>query len=132
MPRETRRPLTLLVSPLLLLPLEPRLGITPRICARSNREDDCVPAADRRGASDRYTPEAQTKALFAAAHSQKELWMPGAVTAILRHDRTAIASALGFLRRHVLSRNSGPRPRAQAGRWPISIDGEDVRAGLHR
>jgi fermentation-respiration switch protein FrsA (DUF1100 family) len=98
-------PLADVLSPLLLVQLEPRLGV---------RIDDLRPVAAVQsmrcpiliisGTKDVHTTVAQTQALFAAANEPKELWLvPGAAHVdLLRYDpRGYEEHVLGFLERHL-------------------------------
>jgi fermentation-respiration switch protein FrsA (DUF1100 family) len=68
------------LAPLLVLQLEPRLGVTPASLSPLARIGDLrCPLLLIAGGNDRRTTLAQSRALFAAAHEPKERWeIPGA------------------------------------------------------
>lgn len=98
-------PLAGFLSPLLLVQLEPRLGVKaddlrPVDAIRSMR----CPILIINGTKDVHTTVAQTEALFAAANAPKELWLvPGATHVDLaRYDPRGYEDhVLGFLERHL-------------------------------
>ena len=104
-------PLSRIATPLLLLQLQPRLGVAPR----ELRPVDAIrrircPLLIVGGTADRHTTEAQTRALFAAAPQPKELWLvPGAGHIdLLRYDPPGYrAHVLPFLEEHLRSFRSG-------------------------
>lgn len=98
------------LTPLLLLQLPARLGVSPSELRPVDaiRELGC-PVLVLSGTADRHTTEAQTRALFAAANEPKHLWLvPGAShDDLLRHDERAYSDhVLSFLRRY-LTRGAG-------------------------
>jgi alpha-beta hydrolase superfamily lysophospholipase len=103
-------PLARVVSPLLLLQLEPRLGIRtedlrPIDGVRSMR----CPVLIAGGTADRHTTLADTQAMFAAANEPKEIWIvPGAGHVdLLRRDRAGYEThVMGFLERHLGDRTA--------------------------
>jgi alpha-beta hydrolase superfamily lysophospholipase len=101
-------PLATVLAPLLLLQLGPQLGISPD----ELRPIEAVktiryPLLVISGTADLETTEAQTRALYAAAHPPKELWLVHGAKHVdlLRYDPEGYRRrVLGFLRRHVLAR----------------------------
>jgi uncharacterized protein len=106
-------PLADVLSPLLLVQLEPKLGV--RI--DDLRPVDAVPSMHCpiliiSGTKDVHTTVAQTQALFSAAHEPKELWLvPGAAHVdLVRYDpRGYEEHVLGFLERHLADTERGGR-----------------------
>jgi len=105
-------PLSRFLTPLLLLQLRPRLGVS---------QDDLRPIDSIRalgcpvlivsGAADRYTTAEQTRALFTAASEPKEIWLvPGAAHVdLLRHDPEGYRlRVLGFLDRYLAPARKSP------------------------
>lgn len=97
--------LSRIITPLFLLQLKPRLGISSNdlrpIDALKNLKCPLLIAS---GTVDNHTTEAQTRALFAAANPPKELWMvPGAAHVdLLRYDPEGYNShVLVFLEKHM-------------------------------
>lgn len=101
-----------LLSPLLLIQLEPRLGVRtedlrPMDAIRSLR----CPVLVVSGTEDTHTTAAQTRRLFAAANPPKELWLvPGAAHVdLFRYDPRGYAEhVLGFLDRNLVGAPSEP------------------------
>jgi dienelactone hydrolase len=103
--------LSRVLTPLLLFQLKPRLGmgvedLRPIDSIRSMR----CPVLVLAGTADHHTTEAQTRALFAAAHEPKELWLvPGAShDDLLRFDAGGYARhVIGFLDRYLAKKATG-------------------------
>jgi len=97
--------LSRIMTPLFLLQLKTRLGISPGDLRPIDALKDLrCPLLIASGTVDRHTTEAQTRALFAAANSPKELWMvPGAAHVdLLRYDPDGYNShVLVFLERYM-------------------------------
>jgi alpha-beta hydrolase superfamily lysophospholipase len=102
------------LTPLLLLQLEPRLGIGPDdLRPIDGIKSLHAPVLIISGAADWHTTASQTQALYAAANEPKELWLvPGARHVdLLRYDPSAYAEhVLGFLDRSITVRASPAAP----------------------
>lgn len=101
-------PISKILSPLLLLQLRPRLGISPDELrpVEALKKPGC-PLFFLAGSADRLTTEAQTRSLYDAAASPKELWLvAGAGHAdLLRFDPAGYRNrVLAFLEKHLGSR----------------------------
>lgn len=103
-------PLGRLLSPLLLLQLEPRLGISPdELSPQTGIEHVTAPVFIIAGATDLHTTLADSQLLFDAAHEPKSIWViPGAAHV----DFAAFAGhqyqekLLAFLGRYLLASGS--------------------------
>jgi fermentation-respiration switch protein FrsA (DUF1100 family) len=97
--------LSRLLTPLFLLQLEPRLGVSPdKLRPVDSIGEVHCPILVVSGTADRHTTEAQTRALFAAARDPKELWLvPGAThDDLYRFDPEGYAAhVIDFLDRHL-------------------------------
>jgi dienelactone hydrolase len=103
--------LSRVLTPLLLFQLKPRLDIG----VDDLRPIDSIgrmrcPVLVLAGTADHHTTEAQTRALFAAAHEPKELWLvPGAShDDLLRFDACGYERhVVGFLDRYLARKTAG-------------------------
>ena len=106
-------PLADLVAPLLLIQLEPRLGLV----VDDLRPVDAIrsmgcPVLIISGTKDAHTTVAETQALFAAANEPKELWLVAGAAHVdlARYDRKGYEDhVLGFLERHLADTERGER-----------------------
>jgi uncharacterized protein len=93
------------LAPLLLLQLRPRLGIgADRLHPIAHISELDCPVLVMGGSDDPYTPADETRRLFAAARSPKELWMVRGAAHIdlLRHDPEGYRThVLAFLERYL-------------------------------
>ena len=106
-----------LIAPLLLVQIEPRLGVkVERLNPARRIADVAAPVLVVGGALDANTTEADTRDLFAAARAPKELWI---VTGAAHEDFSKVdpagydAHVVAFLKRN-LDRQPGPNPSAAA------------------
>jgi fermentation-respiration switch protein FrsA (DUF1100 family) len=98
-------PLAPILSPLLLLQLQPRLGVASQDLRPVDAIRDLPYAVFIvAGTADLHTTESQTRALFAAAREPKELWLVegAAHVDLLRFDSPSYRARVSdFLERHV-------------------------------
>jgi alpha-beta hydrolase superfamily lysophospholipase len=100
-----------LLAPLLLVQIEPRLGVTPAQLEPIRHVAELgAPVMIVGGERDAHTTEEETRELFAAAAEPKRIWIvPGAAHQdFARFDRAGYeANVVAFLRAHLASSSRG-------------------------
>lgn len=98
------------LAPLLLVQIEPRLGVTPaQLEPIRNIAKLGAPVLVVGGSRDAHTTEEETRELFAAAAKPKDLWIVDGAghQDFARFDRSGYeAAVVGFLTRHLDARES--------------------------
>ncbi len=98
-------PLSSIPASLLLIQLEPRLGVSPtELCPIDHMPDIDCPVFVASGTEDQHTTESETQAMFSAAQAPKHLWLVdrAAHVDLLRIDPIQYQQQIvGFLDRHL-------------------------------
>jgi alpha-beta hydrolase superfamily lysophospholipase len=104
-------PLSWIPASLLLAQLQPRLGVSPaQLRPIDHMTDIDCPVCVASGTADRHTTESETRAMFSAAPSPKQLWLVDGAAHVDLLENNPIQyeqQVLGFLGRHLRKRRKG-------------------------